>query len=72
MQKKVTSRVENLGFFIYLCKTKYNRMKEKVIRHVIKHKYSWMGLGFLILGCVFQSLMFLTAFFICMLIDTMK
>jgi hypothetical protein len=72
MLKKITSRVEFLGFFIYICVIKYNKMKEKVIRYVKKHKYSWIGLGFLFLGCMFQSLICLIVFFILILFDEMR
>ena len=43
MLKKVTSRVEFLGFFIYLC------AMDNLINFVVKNKYDFLSLGCIIL-----------------------
>jgi hypothetical protein len=43
MLKKITSRVEFLGFFLYLC------AMDNLINFVVKNKYDFLSLGCIIL-----------------------
>jgi hypothetical protein len=43
MLKKITSRVEFLGFFVYLC------AMDNLINFIIKNKYDLLSLGCIIL-----------------------
>jgi hypothetical protein len=43
MLKKITSRVEFLGFFVYLC------AMDNLINFIVKNKYDFLSLGCIIL-----------------------